>query len=293
MTSCLQRLIIAALCLVWFTPALAMSTLPPWQLPFDRTAWYQQWLPSQLLDPLAPYVGLSCSNPIQIWIPPHEAHDHFYADLLHDWHDHPLSEFTPCLQVKRYPTLELDCAIEGSRQRQRCTLPLLPSEAGSQHIVFRGSFIASVDPRVLMLPERADVMLMAHEIGHWLGLVDEYAMSPSIAQNFCSGRYRGNSLNVVVTEREVLSALELQKLWVELPWRDAVPSWQQLGEPLSDGRWRLGTRNSQQVGLHSINTCAHAEGYAWRPVGFFTAMQYHDTNRWPELYLELIRRAQQ
>ncbi|PTB81996.1 hypothetical protein C9933_02305, partial [Methylophaga nitratireducenticrescens] len=173
------------------------------QLPFDRTEWHQQWLPAPLLDPLASYVESSCSNPIQIRIPPHAADDHFYAELLQDWQNHPLSEFTPCLQVKRYPTLELDCDIEGARQRQRCTLPLLPSEAASQHIVFRGSFIASVDPRVLMLPERADVMLMAHEIGHWLGLVDEYAMSPSLAQNFCAGRYSGNSLNVVVTEREV------------------------------------------------------------------------------------------
>lgn len=273
--------------------AVAATIAPPWLAPFDRVSWREQWLTPQLLDPLHGFTEAACQNPIQVWIPPADIHANYYADLLQTWQQHPLAEFTPCLQVKRFPTLELNCKIEGNRQRQRCTLPLLPDEANTQHIVFRGSFIASVDPRVLMLPERADVLLMAHEIAHWLGLVDEYAMSPNLAEAFCAGRYNGASLNVVVTDKTVMSALELQALWSDLPWRNAVSNWQQLGVLQSDGRWQLGTLNSQQIGLHSINTCAHAEGYAWRPVGFFTAMQYHDTNRWPELYLDLIRRAQQ
>lgn len=274
-------------------PQANASPVPPWLPAFDSVAWQQAWLPQPLLDPLEPYLSATCAQPIHVWISPSKRLSHFYLQLLQSWQQHPLSEFTSCLQVRRFPTLDLDCELAGARQRQHCDLPLLPNEASARHIVFRGSYIASADPQLLMLPERADVSLLAHEIAHWLGLVDEYAMSPTLAQAYCAGRYKGPSLNVIVTDKQVMSALELEMLWAELPWRDAVPNWQALGVLRSDGRWRLGSLNSQQIGLHSINTCAHAEGYAWRPVGYFTAMQYHDTNRWPELYLELIRTAQQ
>jgi len=132
----------------------------------------------------------------------------------------------------------------------------------------------------------ARVDLLAHELAHLAGLADEYAMRKPLAARYCAGRYRHPSLNVVVTEQQVLSAAELKALWQQLPWRNHVEDWRQLGQQTAAG-WQLGSRAG--VGLYPAKTCAETRYFAWKPVAETTAMQHFDIPVWPALYLELMR----
>ncbi|HET8817673.1 MAG TPA: hypothetical protein VFM61_09515, partial [Pseudidiomarina sp.] len=64
--------ILVAILLTAATTSVSASTTSvaaPWQLPFDRTRWLQQWVTPQLLDPLQRYVEASCPNPMVVWVP--------------------------------------------------------------------------------------------------------------------------------------------------------------------------------------------------------------------------------
>ena len=212
-------------------------------------------------------------------------------ELLQRWQQHPLADFLGCFSVVRYQADQLECQQQGSRNRADCRLTSLPKTPKQRQIIFtaRQVGIASAGEHQIILPVAAELSLFAHEVAHWLGLADEYAMSKELATDFCAGRYRHPSLNVVVTATRELTAAQLQALWQRLPWRWAVASWQQLGQANRAGtQYQLGSE--QGVGLYEIPACAHAEGYAWRPVAEYTPMQYHDIGQWPEIYLELIRR---
>lgn len=137
----------------------------------------------------------------------------------------------------------------------------------------------------ITIAANAKVDLLAHELAHLAGLADEYAMRKPLAEQYCAGRYRHPSLNVVVTSSQVLSSAELKALWQHLPWRDRVSDWRMLGQPARNG-WQLGS--AEGIGLYPAKTCEETPYYAWKPVAETTAMQHFDIPVWPQLYLELM-----
>ncbi|WP_411358774.1 hypothetical protein [Pseudidiomarina salilacus] len=213
------------------------------------------------------------------------------TQLLDDWQQHPLFPLFDCLTLRSYQaTTDLQCKTEGERLRARCEPALLPRELDQRQIILTDTPTASADATQMVLPLDTDVDLMAHEVGHWLGFADEYPMSVKLAESFCQGRYQHASLNVVLTDTTEMSTGALRALWQQLPWRNAVPDWRQLGEQQANGRWRLGSSTQQKIGLFHSPTCANVEGvFSWKPVAEWTAMQYHDVNYWPELYLSLAK----
>lgn len=238
--------------------------------------------------------NLQCQRPdaVQVWLPA-AAQAAPAIRLFTDWHRHPLAASQSCFAARFYYPENLQCETRGERERLHCQLPLLPYEAGVRHLLFVDKpGVASANDHQINLPLNASRALVAHEIGHWLGLADEYQMSNELAESFCSGDYAHASLNVVVTDTAVMTAGELQAFWRQLPWRFAVPDWQLLGEPQADGNWRLGSADEEAAGLFRIPACDTTGKYAWRPVAQMTAMHYHDTAVWPSVYLELINRHQ-
>lgn len=217
--------------------------------------------------------------------------------MLQRWHQHPLAPFLNCFSLATYSLEQLACTQQGERGRAHCQLPQLRSESHFREIIFvpEQMGIAFNDSQRVVLPVSASMGLFAHEIAHWLGFADEYPMTKELAQNFCTGRYSHASLNIVVTNTDVVSEAELMALWQRLPWRHAVSNWRDLATPTVNGRWRLGTvsalQESPPVGLYPAQTCDATNSFAWRPVNKFTPMQYHDVTTWPEVYLELVQRG--
>lgn len=214
--------------------------------------------------------------------------------LLSAWQEHPLAHFYGCFDLHYYLPTELHCAPQGVRQRLHCqwnSPQSPPSSAAPQLLLVANQDwgIAHSSPQQIVMPSTGSVALLGHEIGHWLGLVDEYAMSPELAEPFCHGHYQHPSLNVVVTTQQQMTATELQAIWKRLPWHRAVSEWQQLGVEQEDGQWQLGSPEGI-IGLHAVATCATVPNhYAWRPVPEMTPMQYHDIGVWPDLYLQLSK----
>ncbi|OZB05613.1 MAG: hypothetical protein B7X54_04900 [Idiomarina sp. 34-48-12] len=228
--------------------------------------------------------------PVILYLP--TSHDQQVLKNLARWHQHPLAQFVNCFSIQRYQPEQLRCDVTGTRQRASCVWHSANEEPLTRSILFvpaqRG--LASSDVTQITLPTDASLSLFAHELGHWLGLADEYAMAPELANNFCLGRYDHASANVVITDALQMSSAELQQLWRQLPWHFAVDDWRQLGTAVNEDEWQLGSL-ADTVGLHAIATCDAVEGkYAWRPISDMTPMQYYDINQWPPLYLELIAR---
>ncbi|WP_404408267.1 hypothetical protein LG272_09835 [Pseudidiomarina marina] len=225
--------------------------------------------------------------PVTLYLP--MAHEQQVLNNLSQWHRHPLAQFVNCFSVQTYQSEQLQCELTGSRQRMSCEWHA-DEDRANRVIVFvtHQQGLASSTSTQIILPVEASLSLLAHEIGHWLGLVDEYAMAPELARNFCLGRYEHDSANVVITDEKFMSEVQLQQFWRQLPWHFAVDDWRHLATEVDENRWRLGTRGNA-IGLHPVATCDAVEGrYAWRPVANMTPMQYYDINQWPELYLELI-----
>lgn len=229
---------------------------------------------------------------VWVWAPHHAKAT--VNKLLIRWQEHPLAALGGCLQPRLYHhNKQLQCSAYGERQHLRCELPLLPREVMQRHIVFTDAEIASASTTQMVLPLTANLQLMAHEMAHWFGFADEYTMSPSLAQQFCQGRYDHPSLNVVMTQAEQLTGAQLQQLWQRLPWRHAVADWRDLGQQQDNGLWDLGSSADLAVGLFASQTCAAVDGvYSWKPVAKMTAMEYHDVNYWPAVYLETARELQ-
>ncbi|WP_258240130.1 hypothetical protein [Pseudidiomarina homiensis] len=229
---------------------------------------------------------------ISVWLPQQGAE--IAKSVLQRWQSHPLARLSDCLEPRYYTTAaSLQCTASGERQHMRCDLPLLPHEVTQRHIVFTQAEIASASTTQMVLPLTAQLSVFAHEMAHWLGFADEYEMSPSLAQHYCSGRYNHPSLNVVTTQQQELSSAQLKQLWRRLPWRDAVSDWRILGQQQADGYWRLGSAKDSDVGLFASKTCAGVAGvYSWKPVARLTAMEYHDVNYWPAVYLETALKLQ-
>ncbi|MGQ4276245.1 hypothetical protein ACQ5ES_04240 [Pseudidiomarina sp. E22-M8] len=239
--------------------------------------------------------GAACragDRPVQLWLPEGRAAP--VLETLEQWSQHPLAEFLNCFSVRWYQDAEdLKCQAIGNRGSQQCDLALLPRELQQHQLVFvtaEALSIASATHWQMVMPTSASVDLLAHEAGHWLGFADEYAMSTTLAVDYCNGRYQHPSVNVVTTTTNHVTSAELQALWQRLPWRDAVKDWRELAQQDGKGVWRLGSDNSVKVGLFASNTCAAvANVYSWKPVARMTAMEYHDVNVWPPIYLELLR----
>ncbi|MBR9908184.1 MAG: hypothetical protein GYB30_09050 [Gammaproteobacteria bacterium] len=217
--------------------------------------------------------------------------------MLQGWHQHPLAPFLNCFSLATYSLEQLACSQQGERGRAHCQLPQKRGEPATREIIFVPDQmgIAFNNSQRVVLPVSASMGLFAHEIAHWLGFADEYPMAKELAQNFCTGRYSHASLNIVVTNTEVVSEAELIALWQRLPWRHAVGNWRDLATPTANGYWRLGTVNAEQaeppVGLYRAQTCDATSSFAWRPVNKFTPMQYYDVTTWPQIYLELVQRG--
>lgn len=182
----------------------------------------------------------------------------------------------------------LRCTTQGNRKRAYCEV----DPGDEKQVVFATDGIASANNQTLTLTTTSSVPVIQHELGHWAGFADEYAMSKPLAKHFCAGDYQHQSLNIVVTSVQPLySADEVRAIYQRLPWKEALASWQSIATKQGD-MWTLGSAYSEGPGLFETDTCNAVAGkQAWRAVDVSTAMEQHDTGYWPALYYRLFRTA--
>ncbi|TRW49404.1 hypothetical protein FM042_00595 [Aliidiomarina halalkaliphila] len=156
-------------------------------------------------------------------------------------------------------------------------------------MVITGDNLAQTRNGIIYAPRRATGLLLQHELGHALGLADEYAMRPELAKAFCGGNYRFEALNIVFTSSRELSEENYQDLRARLPWKDYLTT--EIAQETENGQWLLGSvaDHRDAVGLYPAETCTYGPGYAWKPVAEKTFMEQHEIGSVPTLYLKLIR----
>lgn len=154
-------------------------------------------------------------------------------------------------------------------------------------VVLTDAGLANTRNGLVFIDRQARGRVLAHELGHALGLADEYAMSRDLALRFCSGDFDFTALNLVITEATSLSTAELVALTKSLPWVQYLQ--QPIAQKRAEDLWHLGSTDPLRVGLHPVATCEGTGFYAWRPIGYVTFMQQHEVGSLPSVYLNLMK----
>lgn len=154
-------------------------------------------------------------------------------------------------------------------------------------VVLTDSGLANTRNGLVFIDRQARGRVLAHELGHTLGLADEYPMSRDLAERFCAGEFDFSALNMIITDRQELTTAELVSLTQTLPWVQHLQ--QPIAQKRAENVWQLGSTDPLRVGLHPVATCEDTGFYAWRPVGYVTLMQQHEVGQMPNVYLRLMQ----
>lgn len=242
----------------------------------------EPWLNQQLALLERYQKNKSCAMSIKV-IAANQSSKKRYLDFLSAVKNAPFTTSNWC--VSWVLDENLSCTTGDERDRASCR----SEKKSDRTVILADKGIASADSRTLTLTPDSSEKVIQHELGHWLGFADEYAMSESLAQKFCNGHYEHESLNIIVSgHAQYYSSEQVQDIYNNLPWKNEISSWQEIAQKDGD-KWRLGSQESREIGLFKADTCNAISGkQAWRPVNVRTAMEQHNTGLWPELYLKLL-----
>lgn len=228
---------------------------------------------------------LDCAAPVTIYAIAPEANEAAF-NWVAELEKHDLAAMDFCFTLGSSSMGELEC--EPTNGRADCLLTEKHESDKYQWFITQ-SGIANARSNQLFIPADASFSVLVHEMGHWFGLADEYPMSPELAQLFCSGRYRFDAKNIVVTEKERISAPAFAGLEEELPWAEHLQ--QPIAQAEGDS-YRLGSADGSKIGLFRAETCDNTDYQAWKPVQQRTFMQHHELNEIPALYIQLMQQSQ-
>ena len=210
---------------------------------------------------------------------------------------HPITQYL-CFEVPRYIPIEhLNCNFEEDKAI-RCDDIIwswFTPEISTRYIglmLNRGG--ANVDNGIMYLDAFDDKNVFIHELSHFLGFVDEYALPKN--HKACQQPQKTNfSYNVSVlkpfykgSKEEVLSIIEKQIPWFALINKD-TPILKKIGD-----KWQVGTpqhysnNNKQSIGLFKAETCNTKNVQAFKPIPKKTNLQYYEQPFIP-LYVELLK----
>ncbi|RUO43874.1 hypothetical protein CWE15_01385 [Aliidiomarina taiwanensis] len=186
----------------------------------------------------------------------------------------------------------LDPSVNCSPQTSRayCQLTMKRTQPVSVVVTEQGD--ANTRNGVVYINQHTHWRVLLHELGHALGLADEYPMSQDLAQSFCAGQYNFYARNIMVAEPRLYSQQSVHDLSQQVPWQQdlttaiAQPVRIQAGE-----YFRLGSNEPQHVGLFPASTCAQTPAQAWKPFAQQTFMEYHHAQFIPDLYLQWMAEA--
>lgn len=139
-------------------------------------------------------------------------------------------------------------------------------------VVFADSGRAFVQRGVMYLDRADEYSVFIHELAHFAGFVDEYALSAALAQQHCSSSYAPNIM--IATSDGRIDQHKLKQ------WKDLDASSElRISEQ--------GETNQPGFSISQSQTCKNVESTSFKPSADITFLEHHDTNYIPQLYIAL------
>lgn len=161
----------------------------------------------------------------------------------------------------------LECITESARQR--CDLwPLAKNKhvpAYSHMVLFLPSGKAYVQNGLMHLDQSDVYSVFVHELAHFAGFVDEYAVSGNLAEQYCNSAH--DAPNLLVLKQD---GLETQDTDANV-------------QVLATHKW------GEDSMIAKSRTCASLAISTYKPSSDITFLEHHDTDHIPPLYLYLWR----
>ncbi|MEG3768365.1 sel1 repeat family protein, partial [Alteromonas sp. 14N.309.X.WAT.G.H12] len=118
---------------------------------------------------------------------------------------------------------------------------------------------ANVNNGVMFLDLTDAYSVFVHELAHFAGFVDEYALGKNAAERYCGGP---DAPNLIYDGKITYSPISRLQNWQEL---------------------------QPGVGIWPAQTCARSSVRAYKPSGHITFLEHHDSGDIPPIYLALWR----
>lgn len=186
----------------------------------------------------------------------------YLEKLLQGFSRHPLSTYACFTAVRYIPLAELGCTHE-KQKRIQCNEAIWDDKLTTISTRFVGALLpnggANVNSGIMYLDNQDTVDVLAHEVAHLLGFIDEYPLPKNHAK--CAMQQsQAFSHNIVVIkssyhgERHKIRSQVLQ----QISWRHFIDD----NTPImhfENNRWHLGTPAafSEKIGLFLSDTCGH------------------------------------
>ena len=247
---------------------------------------------SQDLSLKPPFLPQSdCDNSLQFYATNVEDLE-YLEQLIHDVKSKQLADFFCFLPVQYIPLTLLDCS-HFEHEVIQCNERNWPEKIKKTNNRYVGFLLphggANVYSGVLYIDRRDTVEVLAHELTHLLGFVDEYALKKG--HDFCQVTSVKMSLNSVILPTYYSGhRSEIRKEIIrQLPWGQFI----QPSTPLlikQENKWLVGTpaHYTNEIGLFPSKTCTNNKNNSFKPMQVRTLLEYYEEPL-PELYLNLYK----
>lgn len=216
-------------------------------------------------------------------------------NLTEQFRQHKLARYV-CLQSPKYvPSQELSCQTE-IKQRITCRANVWATRAdiSSRYIgliVEQGG--ANVDNGIMYIDQQDGADVLAHELSHFLGFVDEYPL-PSQHQKCQRNQQTSFSYNLVtLPERYYGERDKIRKrILMQLPWASLIKDTTPILIKHGKG-WKLTTplKFQHEVGVFSARSCdKNNKVQAYKPYAHRTQLEYFELN-FPQTYIDIMALA--
>ncbi|WP_440874047.1 tetratricopeptide repeat protein [Thalassotalea sp. PLHSN55] len=253
--------------------------------------------PHQLLANKTNSASTQCHNSVQFYAT-NLADLQRLEQLLSKFSKHQLSTYF-CFETPRYvPLPELNCK---KRAGQSKTLAIECDESYWQRWAdnidsrYIGIMLpeggANVHFGIMYIDQQDNELVLAHELSHWLGFIDEYPLSAQ-HQACASIQTEPFANNIVVLDSfyQGRRADARRLILTKLPWAEQIKSSTPILTAHKTG-WQLGTpethENENEIGVFNADSCSLSKTFAYKPTKGRTFMQSFETP-FPSSYQRLL-----
>ena len=249
-------------------------------------------------------LSLSCDNSIQLFAT-NLKHLKQVENLIVDFEKQVLNNSVCFSPVRYMPIKALDCS-DDQNTAIRCDELNWQLWASTIHTRYVGIMLpkggANVHLGILYFDAQDSVDVVAHEISHLLGFVDEY---PLVAEHVtCQAPQKGLfSQNIAVLKNSYQGNQKdiRARVLKQLPWakyiKNSTPILQSVTDLGGNHYWQLGTSEEykNETGLFKAQTCNNANAQsiddfsAFKGVPYRTKLQYFAL-KFPQLYTALLQK---
>ncbi len=179
---------------------------------------------------------------------------------------------------------ESDLVCELDNGRRECDLSELAEAQKAPHFTHLVFFLergkAYVNKGVMYLDTADPYSVFIHELAHFVGFVDEYAVSSKLAAQYCYSAFP-SAPNLLISNAEIDAIQNEEKYLYWLKTAQAT-----IVEPIYEANSvsQEGENTTGALSISRTNTCSKLDIVAYRPSRKMTFMEFHDVQHIPKLY---------